>query len=301
MIKYELLKGKNILIIVKISDGLGNQMFQYAYAKTLQMNLPHKVYLDISDINNYRNNSLNNIKWRKLCDKRNYQLDHFLITLPIIDEEKVNKILKKRNEYGRFLNYCEELRMSPTVYFKESECRETGIKYTRYQNYYVEGTFFDKKYNENIRLILKNDFRPKKELSIPENIAEILKTQKTVSLHIRRGDFLKVGRNISESDYYERAIQYLKSKFRNIFLLIFSDDIEWVKRNKKFELKHLFISDKDFSDSQELILMSMCTHNIIANSTYSYWGAWLNSNKEKIVIAPKGWRKRIIPESWILL
>ena len=70
MIKYELLKGKNILIIVKISDGLGNQMFQYAYAKTLQMNLPHKVYLDISDINNYRNNSLNNIKWRKLCDKR---------------------------------------------------------------------------------------------------------------------------------------------------------------------------------------------------------------------------------------
>ena len=135
MIKYELLKGKNILIIVKISDGLGNQMFQYAYAKTLQMNLPHKVYLDISDINNYRNNSLNNIKWRKLCDKRNYQLDHFLITLPIIDEEKVNKILKKRNEYGRFLNYCEELRMSPTVYFKESECRETGIKYTRYQNY----------------------------------------------------------------------------------------------------------------------------------------------------------------------
>lgn len=289
------------LIVIKITDGLGNQMFQYAYAKTLQSCMSQKVYLDISDVNNLRHNSPGAVRWRKLCDRREYQLDDFCITLPVIKEKKAYEMCGNSKRNYKFLNYCKDLRLLQTVYLKESECKESGIRYTKYQNYYVEGYFFDKCYNSSIESVLKKEFKLRKKICISKNIDQVLKTRNTVSLHIRRGDFLKVGRDISGNDYYSKAIEYLQERVKNPFLLVFSDDIEWVKRNKKFVNEHLFISDANYSDSEELALMSMCKNNIIANSTFSYWGAWLNNNKEKIVIAPRGWRKKIIPESWVVL
>lgn len=289
------------MIVIKITDGLGNQMFQYAYAKALQIHLSKKVYLDISDINNSRHDSPQAIHWTRLCDRRNYQLGDFSITLPIIDRKKASRMCKKNHNQCKFLYYCEQLRLLPTVYLKESDCKESGIKYTKYQNYYIEGYFFDRSFNESIESILRKEFILKEKMCIPENIDRILKTRNTVALHIRRGDFLKVGRNFSENNYYYKAIKYLQERSKDIFLMIFSDDMEWVIENKKFEVDHLFVSNGTFSDSEELILMSMCSNNIIANSTYSYWGAWLNESEKKIVIAPKGWKQKIIPESWILL
>lgn len=289
------------MIVVKITDGLGNQMFQYAYAKFLEVELSKKVYLDISDINKLREHNQQAQKWNRLCDKREYKLNSFSISLPIIDEQKAYEMSRQTNSKYKFINYCDLLRLLPIVYLRETDYREVGVKFTKYQDYYIEGYFFDKRYSETIGNILKREFRPKEKMQIPEEMTRILKTKETVSLHIRRGDFLRVGRNISEDKYYEKAIQYLKNRLGDIVLFIFSDDIEWVKANKKFEEEHFFISDKGFSDNQELFMMSLCRHNITANSTFSYWGAWLNSNKEKVVISPKGWKKKIIPESWFLL
>ncbi|MCI8418500.1 MAG: alpha-1,2-fucosyltransferase [Lachnospiraceae bacterium] len=289
------------MIVVKITDGLGNQMFQYAYAKSLQICLSKNVYLDISDINNIRHNNQQDTQWTRLCDRRQYELDGFSISLPVIDEKKAIEMCRRSGDRSKFLNYCEQLRLLPTVYLKESECRETGIRYTSYQNYYVEGYFFDKIYSDSIKNALRKEFKLKKRLCLPKKIEEILKTRNTVSLHIRRGDFLKVGRNISENNYYDRAIKYVENRLKDVFLLVFSDDIEWVRMNRKFKTEHLFISNGEFTDNEEMTLMSMCSHNIIANSTFSYWGAWLNSNSKKLVIAPKGWRQKVIPESWIAL
>lgn len=289
------------MIVVKITDGVGNQIFQYAYARMLQAKTCQKVYMDISDINNLRNDKARKTGWTELCDKREFQLDNFSVTLPIISTKWLSKINKKIDKKSKFLNYCKELRLLPIVYLKEADCKENGIKYNKYQNYYVEGNFFDKSYYENSRDLLMQELQLKEKLCIPDKINQILKNRSTISIHIRRGDFLRVGRNISEGDYYNRAVRYIEDRIRDPFLLIFSDDTEWVKNNMNFDLEYMMISGQGFSDCEELALMSMCRNNIIANSTFSYWGAWLNPNKEKIVISPRGWRQKIIPDTWVQL
>lgn len=289
------------MIIVKITDGLGNQMFQYAYARALKTTLSQKIYLDISDINNLRNKYATETGWIDLCDKRKYQLGNFLISLPVISKERLPKRNDKIRKKNKFLRYCEELRLLPNVFVSEVNCRNAGIVYQRYQNYYVEGGFFNKCYYEGIENILRQEFQLKDSLHIPEELEQIMKSCNTVSLHIRRGDFLRVGRNLSESDYYIKAVNYIRDKVRNPYLLIFSDDVEWVKNNIDFDVEYMIISGKGFSDCEELTLMSMCKNNIIANSTFSYWGALLNSNEDKIVISPRGWRPRIILDTWVQL
>lgn len=299
---FEVYERKAIrLIIIKITDGLGNQMFQYAYARALQNRTTKKIYLDIGDINNMQNEKARESGWVDLCDKREYQLDNFLISLPVITSNMLPTKNEIKYEKKRFLRYCNDLRLLPTVYLKEIDLGENGIKFTRYQNYYIEGYFFNRRNYEGIEDILHREFQLKRDICLPDNISKILKKRNTVSLHIRRGDFLRVGRNISESDYYMKAINYMQSKIDNLFLFIFSDDMEWVKNNMKFKNEYLLVSEYGFSDCEELTLMSMCKNNIIANSTFSYWGAWLNPNKEKIVIVPRGWRQKIIPDSWVLL
>ncbi len=276
-------------------------MFQYAYARALQNRMLQKVYLDSSDINNLRNEQAREKGWIRLCDKREYQLNHFLISLPEIDVRKVPKCSNEFYGKSKFFRYCKELRLLPNVYLKEIDCGEDGFRFTNYQNYYVEGNFFNKCHYEGIEEILRQEFQLKHELHMPDVIDQILRNRNTVSLHIRRGDFLRVGRNISEGDYYKRAVDYMRSKIEDPYLFIFSDDMEWVKEHMEFDLDYLLIRGYGFSDCEELVLMSMCKHNIAANSTFSYWGAWLNPSTEKIVTAPRGWRLKIIPDSWALL
>lgn len=289
------------MIIVKISDGLGNQIFQYAYARWLQTCVRQKIYLDISDINRMADRLSDAGKKKELCDIREYQLNHLKITLPVIDQKIASKFCRGKNKGNKFWNYCRELRLLPVVYVNESVCNANGFRFYRWQNYYVEGYFFDKKYYEKESELLRQELKLKKKIAVSEKLRGILSDRNTVSLHIRRGDFLRFGRNMSGSDYYTQAMKYIKDRIDNPFLLIFSDDTEWVERNMDFEFEHQMVSGQGYSDCEELILMSMCRNNIIANSTFSYWGAWLNSKKEKIVISPRGWRSQIIPDTWVQL
>jgi hypothetical protein len=118
-------------------------------------------------------------------------------------------------------------------------------------------------------------------------------------VHIRRGDFLRVNRDISEKGYYKKALEYITDKVSNPTYLVFSDDIEWVKDNMHFEEKTIYVSDMGFRDYEELMIMKHCRHNIIANSTFSYWAGYLNNNPGKIVVCPKGWKTETIPEDWV--
>ncbi|MCM1154133.1 MAG: alpha-1,2-fucosyltransferase [Ruminococcus flavefaciens] len=292
------------MIVVKISDGLGNQIFQYAYARWLQTQTWQKIYLDVSDINRMADSSSDVKKRIELCDKRKYQLNNLRITLPVIDQKIKSEIFQKESKANKFWNYCRKLRLLPVVYMNETMCNEAGFRFSWWQNYYVEGCFFDKKYYEKAFGLLNFELRLKEKIAISEELQSILLNRNTVSLHVRRGDFLKYERavrDISESDYYMKAMDYIKDKISNPFLLIFSDDIEWVRENMCFELEHRMISGQGYSDCEELILMSMCKNNIIANSTFSYWGAWLNPNREKIVVSPRGWKMKIIPDTWVQL
>lgn len=287
------------MIVVKISDGLGNQLFQYAYARMLSVTTRQKVYLDISDINRIFDRSLNTDL--RLCDIREYQLNKFMIMLPVISEKQLAKVYKREKAVSKFQLYCRELYLSPVVFVREAMIGKEGFHFSYWQNYYIEGFFFDKKYYEEVSELLRNEFKLKEKMILPDEVQKILRERNTVSLHIRRGDFLKIGHDLSQTDYYQAALDYIKDKVRNPFLFIFSDDIAWVKDNMLFDMDYLTISGQGFSDCEELILMSMCRNNIMANSTFSFWGAWLNPNKEKIVTVPRGWRQKVIPNTWIQL
>lgn len=289
------------MIVVKISDGLGNQLFQYAYARMLSTRTKQKVYLDNSDVNRISDRTMKEGKQVRLCDIREYQLNNFQITLPVINKELLYKIYHSPKSDLKFYAYCRNLHLSHTIYLKESMVNEEKFRFSRWQNYYITGYFFDKKHYETQCNLLRKELRLKEKIKIPKEVKKILTDRNTVSVHIRRGDFLKFRRDMSQSNYYNLALDYIKHKVHNPVLLIFSDDVNWVKDNMKFDFEHVVISGQGFSDCEELTLMSMCKNNIIANSTFSYWGAWLNEHKDKMVISPRGWNRKAIPDTWIQL
>ncbi len=134
---------------------------------------------------------------------------------------------------------------------------------------------------------------------------------KSISVHIRRGDYAndKVTNTYFGTcplEYYKQAMDYMRSKVNNPIFYFFSDDIEWVKKEFNEDENFVFISNPKLQDYEELILMSQCSHNIIANSSFSWWGAWLNDNPAKLVVAPKKWMRvesnlqpNLIPEGWV--
>lgn len=168
-------------------------------------------------------------------------------------------------------------------------------------NSYLNGYWQSEKY------FLQNESNLRKELEITEERRyDILKMypflkDETVSLHVRRGDYLKAS-DVHPSQpvsYYDTALDLIRKSDTNV--LVFSDDIDWCRENFKYD--NMYFSENQ-TNITDLYSMSLCTHNVIANSSFSWWGAWLNSNTDKKVIAPKNWFANgtysgdIIPESW---
>lgn len=277
--------------VVKISDGLGNQLFQYAFARRLQMMMGKNVYLDIRFINNENRIAKGETSiFLENNDYREYGLKHFRITLPIATEEILSKwdndhhtntIWKYREEKAFKINYFLE--------------RWHWIFPT-----YFEGYFFDLKYYKDIRSTLQREIRLKESLSLPRKLANVLHCKNTVGMHIRRGDFTKLHLSISEDKYYSWAMKAIERKIEKPVYLIFSDDIKWVKENISINAEKMYISEMGFTDYEEFAIMKHCKNHIIANSTFSYWAAYLNSYTNKIVIYPENWSKMaIIPNDWI--
>ena len=140
---------------------------------------------------------------------------------------------------------------------------------------------------------------------------DIEQTEQSIALHVRRGDFAVScidWNGLCNVAYYEKAIAEIQKKYPNIKLFIFSDDIEWARENLKFNHPMVFVSRPALNAVEELLLMSLCKHQIIANSTFSWWGAWLNQNSEKIVVTPSVWlvaanikTDDLLPPNWIRL
>jgi hypothetical protein len=150
------------------------------------------------------------------------------------------------------------------------------------------------------------DFIPKNNNSIiVENYLKDINTTNSVSIHVRRGDYANhpnIG--ILDISYYQKAVIYMTKYIENPIFYIFSNDIEWCKENFMFIDKKIII-DKTNNEIEDMILMKNCNHNIIANSSFSWWGAWLNNNDNKIVIAPKKWMAenpnnyKWVPDNWV--
>lgn len=291
--------------IVKISDGLGNQMFQYAFARKINIITGRKVYLDTRFINNEDLFALGqNVIFKGKLATREYGLSHFKTVLPIADDKKLFgwKYLQQTG-YLQKAVYDLANRDKWIWQYKREDSNFSG-EITRagfVLPTYYQGYFFDLKYYDDIKEILQREFSPKEKIKMPQRIRDILFNRETVSIHIRRGDFLKVNRDISGSSYYEKAIHTIESKIVEPVYFIFSDDIEWVRENMNIPGEKIYISEMGFRDYEELTIMKHCKHNIIANSTFSYWAAYLNSNEDKIIICPKRWKTNTIPSTWICI
>ena len=179
---------------------------------------------------------------------------------------------------------------------------------------YLKGYWQSEKYFENNKLNILNDLRIITDQSSQNvEISKQIASNVSVSLHIRRGDYVSnseynATHGTCSLSYYKTAVSYLlKNIGKNFTIFAFSDDPEWVYSNLKLPVDIRFVNNNSSEYSYEdLRLMSECNHNIIANSSFSWWGAWLNTNNNKIVIAPSKWyanqyikNNDIIPANWI--
>jgi hypothetical protein len=264
--------------IIAIKGGLGNQLFQYAYGRNLELS-GEKIVFDISFFD--RNKA-------KIDTARNFKLNNFNLGT------KAGFVNKKRP----VLNIFKKIK------------RNLG---------FGQGDFYQsEKYFNNITDIIRQDFKLRRKMNnVAEIVFDVIQKEKiSVSIHVRRGDYVQDAKTneyhgVCAQYYYEKALATIAEKLQEkdlekIHLFIFSDDIEWVKNNLSFPYPITFVSNPAIPDYEELILMSKCAHHIIANSSFSWWGAWLNSNPQKVVIAPAKWfngkpstYKDIVPDSWI--
>ena len=183
------------------------------------------------------------------------------------------------------------------------------------KNYYFMGHWMNLRYFVDYENQIRSLFKLKDSSFLCSDIAHLIQNDDkftSVSLHIRRGDYLNSGFiETMDIDYYKKAIEYIKLKVSNPYLFIFTNDFDWVEKHFQLDIPLTFVKGNTRQNSyKDMVLMSLCKHNIIANSSFSWWGAWLNENPDKCVIAPKKWyadEKRnkfaseITPKEWIRL
>lgn len=181
-------------------------------------------------------------------------------------------------------------------------------------NCYLYGYWQSEKYFLKIQKIIRKDFSFQTPLDgVNAEMANKMSTSNAVSIHVRRGDYVANSyanrmHGTCSLTYYADAIRYIAQRITCPQFFVFSDEIEWVKQNLPIDWPCQYVShnqgDKSFNDMH---LMSLCKHHIIANSSFSWWGAWLNADVNKIVIAPKRWfaidrnTSDLIPVAWVTL
>lgn len=282
-------------VYVAFSGGLGNQMFEYAFAKALE----NEGYQVRADLFAYRFRSLMPYVLQKTFPNVHIRTD-------FVKETKWNYLRQRIiRDYGGYLK-DEKIGEYVDICDKIDSDRHKVLR--------LEGYWQTEKYFQKIAASVRRDFRfcydADSQLLM---LADRMERENSVSLHVRRCDYLnnpEMYGNVGESDYYERALGQLCSRLQTqadgLNIYVFSDDIGFCR--KRFAgYPCQFIEAKQFHSYQDwydMALMCRCKHNIIANSSFSWWGAWLNENPDKLVIAPKVWlhgeeTKNIWCEGWI--
>lgn len=278
------------MIVMKISGGLGNQLFQYAVGRAIAIQCQVPLKLDVSAYENYK---LHN----------GYRLDQFNINADIANEGEIFHLKGSSNRLSRILRRLGWLKKN--TYYAEKQRTIYDASVFMQAPRYLDGYWQNEQYFSGIRAVLLQELWPNQPLSINAQAHQI-KIQQThaVSIHVRRGDYLnhpEIG--VLDIDYYKRAVDYIKEKIEAPVFFIFSNDLAWCRENFHFVDTPIFIEDTQ-TEIDDLMLMCQCQHNIVANSSFSWWAAWLNSNVDKIVVAPKTWMAenpkeyKWTPDSW---
>ncbi|MCP1381208.1 alpha-1,2-fucosyltransferase [Runella salmonicolor] len=275
-----------IVSIVELNGGLGNQMFIYAFYYALSK----KASFWLTEIDVEASYTHHN----------GYELSSIFKKIPPIKKKYQRRIKKVHTTYlTKYIFRTVKENKSGIFQAVYSHC----FPFIVYKGFWQSELYF-KEYTSDIRNIFQFQFdylNTKTKI-----IFDTITNCQSVSVHIRKGDysFNEELNGACTLEYYINAIKIVEKKLENPVYFVFSDDLEWVKNNFVFINYYLIDWNKDTDSWQDMFLMSTCKHNIIANSTFSWWGAWLNKYEQKIVIAPKRWfktwdAKDIVPQNWI--
>lgn len=294
------------MIIVRLMGGLGNQMFQYALGRRLAHDRGCALKLDAES--GFAGDPY----------RRQYALDAFRIQEEFAAREEIPRFMRSGRVCRRvttlFQSFLPQNRRSIITEKEHFVFDPTVLNIKR--SAYVVGYWQNEAYFKSIESIIRDEFAPRRELSasvraLMREMAECA----SVSVHVRRLHGVAAdGKPIPDHvllhgacspEYFDRAISKIESLVSNPRYFIFSDDVEWCKRNMSVQPGRIVAAEIEVSDVDEFFLMASCQHHIISNSTFSWWSAWLGPNRNKVVIAPALWHQsgnlrtqELLPADW---
>lgn len=295
------------MFVVCIGDGLGNQMFQYAFYYALKQKYPgNNIAVDICNyygsVNRHNGYELERVFGINLplCDNRTASaLADFV---PHSSHKVLNKLFQMRRIiFGNKDSFI--IQDDPTVYYPEV------FELNRLKSYMFRGNWINENYFHEYRdELLKKFIFIQTVDEKNDSILRQMGKENAVSIHVRRGDYLQTRMEHLGKDYYAKAVSLIKEKIENPVFYIFSDDTEYIRHEFDFieENQKIIVDWNKGTDSfRDMQLMSCCKHNIIANSTFSFWGAYLNQYENRLIIAPEmaseGYRNPFACREWVLI
>lgn len=292
------------MIISNLIGGLGNQMFQYATGRALSLSKGLEFKLDVSDFDSYRLHQGFELQRVFYCPVQLANLDEVRSVLGWQSSSTIRRVLARPEMSAiRRRSFVVE----PHFQFWG------GINHVDV-NCYLTGYWQTEKYFSGYSDVIRSDLSFKNSFNnVNSCVAEQINGVAAVSLHVRRGDYVNnpkttANHGVCPLDYYVKAIQYIAERVAKPEFFIFSDDPAWVKCNINIGFPSRYIDHNQGAESyNDMHLMSLCKHHIIANSSFSWWGAWLNPDPSKIVVAPNKWFANsndvsdLFPDAWVSL
>lgn len=273
------------MVIAKVEGGLGNQLFIYGAAKRLAIRNHVSLKLDI--VSGYKDDVYG----------RSYGLDRFNIDAEVatVGESYASAGGKRKRYVARKINKVVPWRLR---YYIEEETVGLRLLDLRVSGkVYLQGYWQDERYFKDIESILRRELTLIESPDEENRVwAEKIAGTQAICLHARRKDY----EHALSRTYYEKAIEYLVRKIEHPHFFCFSDDPKWIEKNLRFDFPFSILTHNNGAKAHyDLMLMARCRHFIVANSTFSWWGAWLNPSRDKIVVAPARWGYDTkIPQSW---
>lgn len=286
--------------IVKFKGGLGNQMFQYAYAKLVEKHTGDTVKLDYSAYENLDGDMV-----------RKPRIMRFALTLPAAEKADIAKICKLRHK-GNSLSFWYKVKVFLESKLNKHYAFEPNRAYIdpkKLENkLYFDGYWQSWRYVDEVREILKKDFVSTQPLSEKtQGFQKKMQGENAVFVGVRKGDYTAEIEHYGsfDSNYYQKAMAKIEQTVENPVYYVFSNDVQWCKDNMDWGGRTVIYREPEdqTDDFEELMLMASCKHAIIVNSTYHWWGATMIENSEKIICCPDTWffdgaPIDIIPADW---
>jgi len=287
-------------VITRLNGGLGNQLFQYAAGRALAERLGVPLKIDLSEFKTYA--------------LRRFELNKFNINAEIATAEEVRGVVVNPS---RFQRYASRAAIAMGLVFNNIALREIKFNYDDVfekirHPLYLNGYWQSERYFKPAEKTLRRELRLVDALdpACAKVLAEIQQSA-AVSLHIRRGDYVSnpsaaAVHGVCPLEYYYSAIKHMAAHVPAPSFFVFSDDPQWAKDNLEISYPARFVEANGPDRAEEdLWLMKSCRHHILANSSFSWWGAWLNGDRDKVIIAPRNWfrdkkinTQDLIPEQW---